>query len=253
MNRAIDAFQFFLAGKIYRTGIGTLADGADNGERSVQYQRGIVWAYNELIGRADLDWTVVPPASAHACPAKISTHQQRKRLHRIVTTEGNDLPLGRHIAEEKEEHERNKEQYQIPVVQKLVAHDAAQLVISAELAEKSHRGAACRVLEINAVGQVDGHAETVDHQKESAANPLPDGILLQVQRQEDQHHKKDVGIGNGRGVEIESALGNAPLGIARRQMPVKTMVLQQEGHPHDAIDHIEHENVPRHSQGTVLQ
>ena len=70
MNRGEDGFELCFALVIARVVIAVLADGTEEREGGVQDERRIVRTVDELIGGADLDRTVVPEASAHACPTE---------------------------------------------------------------------------------------------------------------------------------------------------------------------------------------
>ena len=79
----------------------------------------------------------------------------------------------------------------------LIANDAAQLLITTELAKECNGCATGCVLEVNGVAEVHGKAKAVDSEIEPLAEALPGGCLLLVTGQENEQNIEDVSISNG--------------------------------------------------------
>ncbi len=233
--------------------IGRLADGADHGEGGVQNERSVIGPHNELVGGAHLDGAVVPESAAHARPAQKCHQQQRERLHGIVAAEGGRSPLSgrrahaRHsIPTPQKGHEQHEEHHQVPVVDKLQQHNAAQLVVAAKLAEEGGGGAPRRVLEIDRVAQVHGKGHGVDHNKHPLAQLLPRGAFLCVERQKHQQQIEGVGVGDGRRVEIDASPEKGPQPARPRQVGIGVGVLEEESQPSDHVGCVEQQQVDCH-------
>ena len=129
------------------------------------------------------------------------------------------------------------------MLDELVAHDAAQLLIAAELAEEGNGGAAGGVLEIDAVAEVHGKSETVDHDEEPLAEALPEGTLLLRDGQQNQQHVEGIGIGDGRSVEIETSHDDAPPPIGTHEVLIGGVVLEEERQSRDAVYDIQQQQI----------
>ena len=223
--------------------IGAVADGADHREGGVQDERGIIGLDDKLIGGADLDGAVIPETTTDARKDGIGCDEQGERLTDIITTARHRLKTGHDIEKPEESHERDEEEHEVPVLDKLVAYDATQLLVAAELAEEGDGGATRSILEIDTVAKVHGESETVYYDEKPLADALPYGSLLRVERQEHEQYVEGIGIGDGGGVEVESAHEDAPPPIVTHKVLVGGVVLEEERQSSRAINDIQQQQI----------
>ena len=248
MDGRVDTLQLLrrIVGRIV---VGVFPDGPDHGERRVEDQRGIVRTDDVLVGGTDLDGTVVPQTATHTCPAEVGGHQQRQGLADVVASPGLRLTAWLKVTDVEEADKQDEQHHQIPVLDELVAHDAAQFIVAAKLAEEGDGGAAGREFEVDGVAQVHSQCQTVDDQVEPLAGLLPPAALLLMEGQENQQDIEGVGIGDGGGVEQQASPHDAPDLVGTGDVAVEAAVLQIEGHPCHSVGYVEQGDVPQQGNG----
>ena len=108
----------------------------------------------------------------------------------------------------QQHHDDDEKHDEIPMTQKFRADDAPQVVLVGKLAENGACRATHRVLEIDGIGEVDGHCKGVNHYENPLADVVICVVFLPVERKKHQYDVECVRIENGRRVEQESAKEN---------------------------------------------
>ena len=91
------------------------------------------------------------------------------------------------------------------MVDGLFEEDACQVPLVRKLTEHSGRRAPHGKAEINGIAKVDGQCQSVDDQKDDAAQFLIGYCLLEMQGEQHQHDIRNISYKDGTRVEHQSA------------------------------------------------
>ena len=243
MNRAKDRLEFLLAIEIFWHYEDVLADGAIERKRGVEHQGGIGGTLHVLTGIRDGDGTHSSrKATTYAAHGEHGHQRQREQGRQVITPPRQLPPLqsGRGIDAPQHPDHDDGEHHEIPVAEHLGEDDAAEVAFVLELTEHGGRGAPEGIGEIGSIGQVGDERETVHHDKQQSAHPVPPVPFLPVERQQHEYHVKAVGEQDGSRIEKpcpRQHLGGEPRGEV-------APVVEQIGQASCSIDHIGQQQVP---------
>ena len=174
--------------------------GTDKRERRVEYDARLRRTIAIVVGVRYGDGSYI------ACPSASHTSHAERRVSQERYKGGNGvrlplqltiIQLGCHVTLPHAIHQQGCQEEEIPVVQRLLPEDAAQVVLIAELMEYGNGGAAHGVLEIHGIAEVEYQREGIYDYKHPLAYLVVRGVLLLVNREEHHHHPKGIGVEHG--------------------------------------------------------
>ena len=173
-------------------------------------------------------------SAPHSPDDRVDDRHKDSQVHGIVFPVPSALVKARPAIQENQcGQDAQSEQDQVPMGDKFMQEDAAE-VVPAELAENRKGRAAVGERKINRVRQVGGKSDEVRHDIQAFDQSLPAATPAEPERQQRQDHVQRVGVHQGGNVKTKATLHQAaedgPADL-REQFPV----LRKEHQPADRI------------------